>query len=256
MPRIDPAAPHRVSTSPRRPKSRRATTTTPACAWSKRRTSSPLTRRVRPTNARRRRPAQGGAGLQHGDEEIRAAPRAAAVELPGLELPRIHQSQARQLRCRARGLRSRAQVQTRTMPRPSSIAATRTSGLNRLSEAKEAYLALFAGNRKLAASLLAAMQEWVGEHRGNAAGVDGADARVVCIVGERAQHDREPDRGAHARRRRFRLALIDAGARRARRRHCRTACAGGHGCQRRAPRNSAGSCPRDFPSPRSRPTTP
>jgi tetratricopeptide (TPR) repeat protein len=46
-------------------------------------------------------------------------------------------------------------------------------GLNRLGEAKEAYLALFAGNRKLAATLLAAMQEWVGEHRGSAEGVDG-----------------------------------------------------------------------------------
>jgi len=46
-------------------------------------------------------------------------------------------------------------------------------GLNRLGEAKAAYLALFAGNRQLAASLLAAMQEWVGEHRGNAGGVDG-----------------------------------------------------------------------------------
>jgi tetratricopeptide (TPR) repeat protein len=47
-------------------------------------------------------------------------------------------------------------------------------GLNRLSEAKEAYLALFGGNRKLAAQLLTAMQAWVGEHRGNPAGVDGA----------------------------------------------------------------------------------
>jgi tetratricopeptide (TPR) repeat protein len=45
-------------------------------------------------------------------------------------------------------------------------------GLNRLSEAKEAYLALYAGNRKLAASLLAAMQDWVGAHRTNANGID------------------------------------------------------------------------------------
>ena len=37
-------------------------------------------------------------------------------------------------------------------------------GLNRLSEAKEAYLALFGLNRKLAASLLAAMQQWAGAH--------------------------------------------------------------------------------------------
>ena len=47
-------------------------------------------------------------------------------------------------------------------------------GLNRLSEAKESYLALYASNRKLAASLLTAMQEWVGEHRANSAGIDGA----------------------------------------------------------------------------------
>ena len=46
-------------------------------------------------------------------------------------------------------------------------------GLNRLAEAKAAYLTLFAGNRQLAATLLAAMQEWVGEHRGNTGGVDG-----------------------------------------------------------------------------------
>jgi tetratricopeptide (TPR) repeat protein len=40
-------------------------------------------------------------------------------------------------------------------------------GLNRLAEAKDAYLSLFASNRKLAASLLGAMQQWVGEHRGS-----------------------------------------------------------------------------------------
>ncbi len=49
-------------------------------------------------------------------------------------------------------------------------------GLNRLPEAKDAYLALFAGNRKLAASLLAAMQEWVGKHR---SGVEGIDGRTI-----------------------------------------------------------------------------
>jgi tetratricopeptide (TPR) repeat protein len=47
-------------------------------------------------------------------------------------------------------------------------------GLNRLSEAKESYLALYAGNRKLAASLLTAMQEWVGARRANSSGVDQA----------------------------------------------------------------------------------
>ena len=47
-------------------------------------------------------------------------------------------------------------------------------GLNRLDDAKTAYLALFSSNRQLAAQLLAGMQAWVGEHRGNPAGVDGA----------------------------------------------------------------------------------
>lgn len=47
-------------------------------------------------------------------------------------------------------------------------------GLNRLSEAKEAYLSLFPTNRKLAAKLLAGMQEWVAEHRSNPVGMDTA----------------------------------------------------------------------------------
>ena len=45
-------------------------------------------------------------------------------------------------------------------------------GLNRLEDAKQAYLTLFSGNRKLAAQLLTAMQAWVGDHRGNPAGVE------------------------------------------------------------------------------------
>jgi tetratricopeptide (TPR) repeat protein len=60
-------------------------------------------------------------------------------------------------------------------------------GLNRLAEAKEAYLALFSGNRKLAAQLLAAMQAWVGEHRGNPAGIDGASLEAFASwVNERS----------------------------------------------------------------------
>jgi tetratricopeptide (TPR) repeat protein len=47
-------------------------------------------------------------------------------------------------------------------------------GLGRLSEAKDAYLTLFSGHRKLAASLLGAMQSWVSEHRGSAGPVDAA----------------------------------------------------------------------------------
>lgn len=38
-------------------------------------------------------------------------------------------------------------------------------GLDRLADAKNAYLTLFGANRKLAASLLSAMQQWVEEHR-------------------------------------------------------------------------------------------
>ena len=46
-------------------------------------------------------------------------------------------------------------------------------GLNRIGEAKEAYLTLYAGNRNLADKLLVAMREWIGTHRG-AGGVDPA----------------------------------------------------------------------------------
>jgi tetratricopeptide (TPR) repeat protein len=47
-------------------------------------------------------------------------------------------------------------------------------GLNRLNDAKQAYLALYSSNRKLAAQLLSGMQEWVGAHRGDPAGIDAA----------------------------------------------------------------------------------
>jgi tetratricopeptide (TPR) repeat protein len=71
--------------------------------------------------------------------------------------------------------------------------------LNRLADAKAAYLALFGSNRKLAAQLLAAMQTWVGEHRGNAAGVDGAALEAFAswvsersaIAGQTASLSRE-----------------------------------------------------------------
>ena len=60
-------------------------------------------------------------------------------------------------------------------------------GLNRLGEAKEAYLSLFSSNRKLAAQLLAGMQAWVGEHRGNPGGVDGASLEAFASwVSERS----------------------------------------------------------------------
>jgi tetratricopeptide (TPR) repeat protein len=46
-------------------------------------------------------------------------------------------------------------------------------GLDRPAEAKEAYLALYAGNRVLADKLLVAMREWIDARRG-AAGADPA----------------------------------------------------------------------------------
>src|SRR6185503_2639698 len=60
-------------------------------------------------------------------------------------------------------------------------------GLNRLVEAKDAYLALYAGNRKLAAQLLEGMQQWVGAHRENTGGVDGASLEAFASwVNERS----------------------------------------------------------------------
>ncbi len=79
-------------------------------------------------------------------------------------------------------------------------------GLNRLGDAKDAYLALFASNRKLAASLLAGMQQWVGQHRAGA-GVDPGSYDSFASWVRRAQRDRQPDRGAHARRRGCRLEM-------------------------------------------------
>lgn len=45
-------------------------------------------------------------------------------------------------------------------------------GLDRLGEAKDAYLALYSSNRKLAAQLLGGMQAWVGAHRAATGGLD------------------------------------------------------------------------------------
>ena len=60
-------------------------------------------------------------------------------------------------------------------------------GLNRLGEAKEAYLTLFSSNRELAAKLLKAMQEYVDAHQANAGGVDGSQlASFASWVSERS----------------------------------------------------------------------
>lgn len=55
-------------------------------------------------------------------------------------------------------------------------------GLNRLADAKSAYLTLFAMNRRLAASLLAAMQAWAGAHE---------DVGFAAWVQERSVIDRQ-----------------------------------------------------------------
>ena len=47
-------------------------------------------------------------------------------------------------------------------------------GLNRVGDAQQAYLDLFAGNRALADKLLVAMKSWLSSHRSDAQGVDGA----------------------------------------------------------------------------------
>ena len=77
-------------------------------------------------------------------------------------------------------------------------------GLNRINDAKQAYLALFGSHRELAARLLAGMQEWIGSHRGNPAGVDAASLDAFAswvnerstIAGQTASLTRE---GASAR---------------------------------------------------------
>ena len=59
-------------------------------------------------------------------------------------------------------------------------------GLNRLDDAKRAYLDLFASNRTLASKLLVAMQSWISSHRNDAQGMDGATIEDFAKwVGER-----------------------------------------------------------------------
>jgi tetratricopeptide (TPR) repeat protein len=61
-------------------------------------------------------------------------------------------------------------------------------GLNRVSEAKEAYLALYAGNRALADKLLAAMREWVSIKRAGPGEVDTATVdELSSWIDERAR---------------------------------------------------------------------
>ena len=85
-------------------------------------------------------------------------------------------------------------------------------GLNRLSEAKESYLALYRQQPQAR-----------GQPAHRHAGVGGCasrrrrgsrcrHARLVRLVGERAQQDRRPDRRTHARRRHVGLEVIRGGA--------------------------------------------
>ena len=61
-------------------------------------------------------------------------------------------------------------------------------GLNRVDDAKQAYLALFAADRAKADKLLAAMNGWVEKRRAEPAGVDPATVDAVATwVGQRAE---------------------------------------------------------------------
>jgi len=61
-------------------------------------------------------------------------------------------------------------------------------GLNRIDDAKEAYLELFGSDRKEADALMAAMKTWVTARRANAGGVDAAAISAFeAWINERAQ---------------------------------------------------------------------
>jgi tetratricopeptide (TPR) repeat protein len=60
--------------------------------------------------------------------------------------------------------------------------------LNRIPDAQQAYLDLYAGNRALAGKLLTAMKSWVADQRANAAGSHAANLdELDKWIGERAQ---------------------------------------------------------------------
>ena len=59
-------------------------------------------------------------------------------------------------------------------PTPSSTAARRISALNRLDDAKQAYLSLFAMDRKQADMLMKAMKDYIAKKKTDPAGVDPA----------------------------------------------------------------------------------
>ena len=63
---------------------------------------------------------------------------------------------------------------SRGSPTPSSIAARRTSGSNRVDDAKQAYLEVLAADRKQADTLMDAMKTWIEQRKANPAGVDPA----------------------------------------------------------------------------------
>ena len=138
--------------------------TTPACGWSKRPMSSALMRRGRPTRTSRRSSRQGGAGLQHARcKKFAKATELQPAHVPGLELRRLHQPQARQLRRRARGLRSRAVAQARIcrghrIPRP-RLSRAQPPERSERGVPRVVSRAIASSPR----TLLAAMQEWVGD---------------------------------------------------------------------------------------------
>ena len=243
--------------APERRRSRRAPATTPACARSRRPTSSALMRRVRPTNASRPRlRAQGRAGLRQRAEEIRACHRAAAVDARGLELPRLYataSSATTTPRSRPTTARSRSSPD---IAEAIEYRGHAYLGLNRLSEAKEAYLALY---RRQSQARGAAARRHAGLGRRasrQCRGVDGPTLESFAswvserstIAGQTAGLTRE---GASCR-----LVGIELRAPRAPRLpSLAPACSRGVRVRRtRGDAVRAGNCRADFPSPRCRPT--
>ena len=114
--------------------------------------------------------------------------------------------------------------------------------LKRFDDAKQAYLDLFAGNRKLADKLLGAMKT-LGRYCSAARGGGCRRRRGLRQVDAGTQPDCGPDRRAHARRRRRELALIAD-------RPCRRAGAGRGGGALRAPASQTAASPYDWHLPR------
>ena len=84
--------------------------------------------------------------------------------------------------------------------------------LNRLDDAKQSYLTLFAMDRKQADSLMAAMKDYVAKKKADPAGVDAAALSAFETLDHRARH-RRPGDEADGVQRASRILEIDRGSR-------------------------------------------